>query len=123
MPRHRNRHDPVFVDQTGRRRRAITLVGAGGALTLTVAVAVLAAGFVGAGPGRLPGLPELLHGPAPTPSVQQPSTPTATASGQPGVVRPTAGPSAPATAAPTPTRQGNRPSSAPSHPAPTKKRP
>lgn len=109
----------MFVDSTGRRRRAFALIGAGGAVTLIVAVAVLMAGFFGPGSGRLPGLPELLQGPAASPSSVPSPTPERT------TTRPTSAntvPTGPAPLTTGPSRGGNRPTDAPSHPAPSKKR-
>ncbi len=48
---------PVFVDGTGIRRRWFVVFGTATSVLLAVAVAVVATGFVGDGPGHLPGLP------------------------------------------------------------------
>ncbi|TMM34791.1 MAG: hypothetical protein E6F99_21415 [Actinobacteria bacterium] len=112
---------PVFVDRSGIRRRWFVILGVAGAGALTLAVLVLVAGFFGAGPGRLPGLPGPL-GPvarqAAAPVTSAPSTAArashpATPSGAPGP-RPSPTPGVPsATASPTPIRHGN----APPHPS------
>ncbi|BCB76853.1 hypothetical protein GCM10022251_48890 [Phytohabitans flavus] len=49
---------PIFVDRSGHRRRLVRVAGAAAALALTLASALLVAGFTGAGAGRLPLLPE-----------------------------------------------------------------
>lgn len=49
---------PVFVDRSGRRRRLVRVAGATVGLTLTLAAALMVAGFTGAGPGHLPLLPD-----------------------------------------------------------------
>src|SRR5437773_3514239 len=73
---------PVFVDRSGTRRRWFVGLGVAGAGVLALSVLLLVAGFLGGGPGRLPGLPGL---PAPAgPAARQvelvPTAPSGSAS-------------------------------------------
>jgi hypothetical protein len=60
---------PVFVDSTGSRRRWLAVFAVAGGAVLALASAMLIAGFLGGGPGHLPGLPDA---PRPEPIVGQP---------------------------------------------------
>src|SRR4051794_30457075 len=60
---------PVFVDHTGSRRRWFAIFAVAGGALLTLASAMLIAGFLGGGPAHLPGLPTA---PRPEPIVGQP---------------------------------------------------
>jgi hypothetical protein len=122
---------PVFVDRSGTRRRWFVGFGIAGASLLAVSILALVAGFLGGGPGRLPGLPGL---PAPAgPAARQVELGT-TASSATGSIRSTqagATPShgatlgsgappgpAPAPApVPTPTPTSTRHGNAPPHPS------
>lgn len=104
-----------------------TLLAAGGGVLLTLMIGVVAAGFLGVDPARLPGLPQLLPdhpaaGTSPTPERSP------TAAPQPRPAPTTAAPSAsPAkqTGKPSPqpsaSSRGNRPTDRP-HPTASKKK-
>jgi hypothetical protein len=64
-----NAAQPVFVDSTGTRRRWLAVFAVAGGAVLALASAMLIAGFLGGGPGHLPGLP---IAPRPEPLVGQP---------------------------------------------------
>lgn len=81
------RHDPVFVDRTGRRRRLFAIAGSAGGVVLVFVVLALLAGFTGAGTAAIPGWPAARAErtrPAPT-AVPQPM-PTAAASDPDGLL-------------------------------------
>jgi hypothetical protein len=118
--------ESVFVDHTGRRRRLFTSLGAGFGVLLIIGCMLLVAGMLGSSPVPLPGLPDsgqgglrrdagVNVGPSPTgptpgasPDKATPTTPT-TATTQP------------ATAAPASTEQpGNRRTSHPTNPRPSR---
>src|SRR5947199_6141636 len=128
---HRRRGDPagespVFLDQSGTRRRWFVALGMTGATVLAVAAAFLVASFVGGGPAGLPRLPLVpgLPGPAAHQADAATGTPDATpstaghgtrsASSTPDAAGPTPTPT-PSSPSPTasPTRHGN----APPHPS------
>jgi hypothetical protein len=67
-----NAAQPVFVDSTGTRRRWLAVFAVAGGAALALASAMLIAGFLGGGPGQLPGLP---IAPRPEPLVGQPHPP------------------------------------------------
>lgn len=110
---------PVFVDRSGRRRRLVRVAGAAAGLALTLASALLVAGFTGAGPGHLPLLPDPAGGrvgaatKSPRPEVAPaPATPTRLTPRPEGGTAPrTTSPGAAATTAravPTPSRSSHR---------------
>jgi hypothetical protein len=74
---------PVFVDHTGRRRRAAIVLGSGLGVVLIVGLIMLTAGLVTGSPMPLPGWPDAAHveegvGPAtavPAPTPAQTSGP------------------------------------------------
>ena len=70
---------PVFVDQSGRRRRMAILIGSSVAVVIVVALVMLATGLSGAAPLSIPGFPDLAR-PAPPPAVASTPAPD----GQPG---------------------------------------
>jgi hypothetical protein len=124
---------PVFVDLTGRRRRLVTAVGMLAALLLMAAIALLIAGVLGASPVPLPGLPQGGQGAqqeavvpvevftSAEPAVSATSRP-ARAPGVPpdaGAAPVPAQPD-PSSSAPEPPARGNRPSSHPGNPRPSK---
>jgi len=110
---------PVFVDGSGTRRRWFIGLGAAGAGVLAVAVLLLVAGFLGGGPGRLPGLPGL---PAPAgPAARQAElAPTVSGSGSPHSVRASASSSHATTPAGTPSPTPVAPPSPSPSPSPTR---
>jgi hypothetical protein len=114
---------PIFVDSTGRRRKLFTMIAAAAGVLLATSVVVLVAGFFGAGPSYLPGLPDLQ--PAQQEVARVPDGPP---SSDPALPRP-----APATTSPqngnnpaptvstSDTRgNGNRPTHTPGHPQPSR---
>src|SRR2546423_14936088 len=118
---------PVFVDRTGTRRRWLGVLGVAGGALLTVAIAILVAGFLGGTPGHLPGLPDPRQAevgpavPGPVPSARG-SRPPGSGGRSPSA---TAGPrrSAPVQpASPSPVPDPTRHRNAPPHPSPSKKR-
>jgi hypothetical protein len=126
--------EPVFVDDSGRRRWVATLFGTVLGVCMLVALGLVAAGLFGVSPVSLPGLPaeDVRVAPVPvpasapiTPTYQEPSAaalrPRPTAS---GTVRPTptltpAPPAATATPNPTGRRSPGPP---PGHGKPSKTR-
>ncbi|OLB81170.1 MAG: hypothetical protein AUI14_04250 [Actinobacteria bacterium 13_2_20CM_2_71_6] len=118
---------PVFVDRTGTRRQWFTWLGVLGGALLCLATVVLVAGFLGGGPGYLPGLPAPAPdggraAASPTPAGPAPSA-TSRAPRRSGSASPATGggttPASPApTASPSPTGHGN----APPHPGQSKKK-
>ena len=126
--------DAVFVDRTGRRRLVFTILGLGLGAVLLAAVALLVAGLTGTGPVTLPGLPEREHavkrgevGPvgwSPTASAA-PSRSAGSATSPPDRPAVTANPSSPgpaatATSSSPAAKHGNRPSTHPGNPKPTR---
>lgn len=109
---------PVFVDSSGRRRRAVLVLGSGLGVLLVTGLVMLLAGLFTGSPGQLPGWPDAAHPePAATPAQEPEPAPTSATPQQ----RPTATPTtAPAT---TPPGNGNgngnghgRPSKTPGKP-------
>lgn len=92
---------PVFVDHTGRRRRAAIVLGSGLGVLLVVGLIMLTAGLLSGAPVRLPGWPDTaqgdLEGTVPTPAaVTQPTSSKAPAA-KPTVSVPAPQPSVTAT--------------------------
>ncbi|MEV0570368.1 hypothetical protein [Dactylosporangium sp. NPDC050588] len=119
--------DPVFVDRTGRRRRLFTVLGAGLGVLLAAGCALLIAGLLGASPVPLPGLPENGQigrhqdglGTAPT------SGTSVRPSAKPSTPRPAAAPVTSGEAPPSPSASasephGNRKTSHPGNPRPSR---
>lgn len=111
----KRRADPVFVDRTGRRRRFFLIAGLASGAALVLASILLVAGFTGAGPGRLPLLPESageqLRVPATAKPTEAPRTnrspdrPTASPRPAPSG---TPGPAGTTAVAPTPSKTNHR---------------
>lgn len=53
---------PIFVDHSGRRRRAVMILGSGLGVLLVVGLIMLTAGLLTGSPVPLPGWPEAVHG-------------------------------------------------------------
>lgn len=119
--------EPVFLDRSERRRRAVVWLGTAGGALLAVAVVVLLAGFTGSGP-RTPDLPadaatphSTVDGkprrdggvPAPAPA----GTTAAPSTGPPAPSSRSAATSAPAAPTTSARGRGHRPGRTPSHPA------
>ncbi|MDG4824830.1 hypothetical protein O7635_23525 [Asanoa sp. WMMD1127] len=120
----------VFVDRTGRRRRALTWLAVVAAAVLVGALGLLGAGLFGGGPVPLSGWTDrgaettpaaetAVIGPAPEPAAPPAPRSTTAPTGRPQAT------GTPATAIPTtgerPGRgngRGNRPTAKPSHPRP-----
>jgi hypothetical protein len=121
VSRRRARIKPIFVDNTGKRRRMFTMIAAVAGVLLTTAVVMLLAGFVGAGPSQLPGLPDL-H-PVQQEVARVPGTPAPAGEGvgPTGAATTTTGPTHPAPLSTVDTR-GNKPTHTPAHPQPTRTR-
>jgi hypothetical protein len=116
---------PVFLDRSGRRRRALVFVGAGLATALVAGLGLLVVALSGASAVDLPGFPDVgQREVAPDPVVPRTPSPSPPDSSPADPVRP----SESRTASPTPTvtttpdRPGNRrnPTRTPPHPRPTK---
>jgi len=108
---------PIFVDSTGRRRRLFTIIAAAAGVLLTTAVVILVAGFVGAGPSHLPGLPDLQGPQQEVARVPDPSPSSVTSRSN----TPKDGTNPTPTVSTSDTRgNGNRPTHTPNHPQPTK---
>lgn len=118
-------NEPIFVDSTGTRRRWLKVFGAAGGIALVVAAAMLLAGFLGGGPGHLPGLPALpapaTRAPAATPP---PPRTTATPSPSPhsASVEPSATPTTTGVPTPTPSPTGPPGHRNSAHPTPSHKK-
>ena len=124
--------DAVFVDRTGRRRRVFTILGLGVGAVLLAAVALLVAGLTGTAPVTLPGLPVREHavmrgevGPVASTASPAPKRSSRSATSPPDSPAVAAGPSNPrpaatVTSSPPAVTHGNRPSTHPGHPKPTR---
>lgn len=55
---------PIFVDHSGRRRRAVVVLGSGLGVLLIVGLIMVAAGLFNGSPIPLPGWPDAVHGEA-----------------------------------------------------------
>jgi hypothetical protein len=121
--------DPVFVDRSGVRRRLVTIAGAGLGTALAVGCLALVAGLTGSSPVPLPGFPDSGQGqhapenavvlPAAVPTagpvtsaVRRPPSPRAVVT---GATTPVVAPSLPSPAQP-----GNRRTSHPGNPKPSR---
>jgi hypothetical protein len=118
---------PIFVDGTGRRRKVFTVIAAAAGVLLTSAAAILIAGFFGAGPSSLPGLPDLPPAQQEVARVPEPpSSPVPSRlEGAPGNRPSQNGTNQSSSVSTSDTRgngNGNRPTRPPNHPQPTKSR-
>lgn len=112
----------IFVDHTGRRRRVFTALAAGTGVLLTTAMIILVAGFTGAGPSPLPGLPALNPAQQEIARIPAQAPPSSPAPRRAEPTAATATTTAPARGGPpsaTQEQRGNRPSRT-AHPQTTK---
>ncbi|HET8683580.1 MAG TPA: hypothetical protein VFM54_17195 [Micromonosporaceae bacterium] len=112
----------VFVDRSGRRRRLVTLVGAGLGVLLVASLSILLAGMFSSGPVAIPGWPDAGARPAEGAATPQPTdagpTPdgTAPAAGTTTAPAPQASPAAQGQGTDHRRDPGGRPSKSPGKP-------